>query len=56
MNNKILNKKNPLFCWIDAESTGLCLNEVNTLAWQIAMILVQNDEILEKHNLFIKNQ
>ncbi len=40
--------------FIDCETMNLCLNKCNNLPWQIAMLKVKGDKIIDSRDLYIK--
>ena len=53
-NNLLRFNKDKEYVFIDCETFNLCLNSCHNLPWQIAMIKVKGDKILDKKNFYIK--
>ena len=46
--------KNKTYVFIDCETLNLCLNSCHNLPWQIGMIKVVGDKIVDQKDIFIK--
>ena len=53
-NNLLRFNKNTEYVFIDCETFNLCLNSCHNLPWQIAMIKVKGDKIIDEKNFYIK--
>jgi DNA polymerase III epsilon subunit-like protein len=57
MKKKLLRyEKNKTFVFIDCETLNLCLNYCHNLPWQIAMIKVKGDKIIDSKDFYVKWQ
>jgi DNA polymerase III epsilon subunit-like protein len=55
MKKKLLRyEKNKTFVFIDCETLNLCLNYCYNLPWQIAMIKVKGDKIIDSKDFYVK--
>lgn len=50
----IRNDKDKIFCMADFETESLCLNECRNKPFQISMLKVKNNEIIEEFDFYIK--
>lgn len=46
--------KNPRLCFMDMETLNLALHECHNLPWQIAMIIMEGNRIVDKFNFLVK--
>ena len=46
--------KDKTYVFIDCETENLCLNSVNNLPWQIAMIKTQGEKVLDTKDYYVK--
>ena len=55
MNEHLLRfDKDKTYTFIDCETENLCLNSFHNLPWQIAMLKVKGDDIIDSKNYYIK--
>jgi DNA polymerase III epsilon subunit-like protein len=55
MNEHLLRfNKDKIYTFIDCETENLCLNGFHNLPWQIAMIKVRGEEILDTKDYYVK--
>jgi len=55
MNEHLLRfDKDKIYTFIDCETENLCLNSFHNLPWQIAMLKVRGEEVLDTKNYYIK--